>query len=55
MNLRDLKYLAALVEHRHFGKAAQACHVSQPGLSMQIKKLEDLLDIKLFERNPGPA
>ncbi|OGT47410.1 MAG: hypothetical protein A3E83_01535 [Gammaproteobacteria bacterium RIFCSPHIGHO2_12_FULL_41_20] len=50
MNIRDLKYLVALAEYRHFGKAAQACHVSQPGLSMQIKKLENILGLQLIER-----
>lgn len=52
MNLRDLKYLVALAEHRHFGRAAEACFVSQPTLSTQIKKLEDELDVTLVERNP---
>lgn len=51
MNIRDLKYLVALHEHRHFGKAAEACFVSQPALSMQIKKLEEFLGIKLLERS----
>lgn len=51
MNIRDLKYLVSLVEHKHFGKAAEACFVSQPALSMQIQKLEEILDIKLLERN----
>lgn len=50
MNIRDLRYLVALVEHQHFGKAAEACFVSQPALSMQIKKLEEILDVKLLER-----
>lgn len=50
MNIRDLKYLVAIAEHKHFGKAADACCVSQPGLSMQIKKLEDFLGVPLFER-----
>ncbi len=50
MNIRDLTYLVALAEHRHFGKAAKACFVSQPALSMQIKKLEMYLDIQLVER-----
>src|SRR5580704_12231662 len=50
MNLRDLSYLVALVEHRHFGKAAEACFVSQPALSMQIKKLEKYLDVQLIVR-----
>ena len=51
MNIRDLKYLIALIEHHHFGKAANACFVSQPGLSMQIQKLEDELGVQLIERN----
>lgn len=50
MNLRDLQYLIALAKHRHFGKAAQACFVSQPALSMQIKKLEASLGVQLLER-----
>ena len=51
MNLRDLKYLVAVAEHRHFGRAAEACFVSQPTLSTQIKKLEDELNVTLIERN----
>jgi hypothetical protein len=47
MNLRDLRYLLALAEHRHFGKAAAACFVSQPTLSTQIKRLEESLDVRL--------
>lgn len=50
MNLRDLQYLVSVAELRHFGKAAEACNVSQPSLSMQIKKLEDTLGVQLFER-----
>ncbi len=50
MNLRDLTYLVALAEHRHFGKAAETCFVSQPALSMQIKKLERYLGVQLLER-----
>lgn len=50
MNLKDLKYLVALGEHQHFGKAATACFVSQPALSMQIKKLEETLGVQLLER-----
>jgi LysR family transcriptional regulator, hydrogen peroxide-inducible genes activator len=52
MNLRDLHYLVAVAEHRHFGKAADASFVSQPTLSMQLKKLEKELGIQLIERNP---
>jgi LysR family transcriptional regulator, hydrogen peroxide-inducible genes activator len=52
MNLRDLQYLVALAEHRHFGRAAEACFVSQPTLSTQIKKLEDELGVPLVERTP---
>lgn len=50
MNLQDLRYLVAVAEHRHFGRAAEACHVSQPTLSSQIRKLEDGLGVKLLER-----
>lgn len=50
MNIRNLEYLVALSEHEHFGKAAEACFVSQPALSMQINKLEKFLGVKLLER-----
>lgn len=52
MNLRDLQYLVALDEHRHFGRAAEACFVSQPTLSTQIRKLEEELGAPLVERAP---
>ena len=52
MNLRDLKYLVALADYRHFGKAADASFVSQPTLSTQIKKLEEELGVALVERAP---
>lgn len=51
MNLRDLKYLVAVAELQHFGKAAEACFVSQPTLSGQIKKLEEELGVVIFERS----
>ena len=50
MNLRDLHYIIAVAESRHFGKAARRCFVSQPTLSGQIKKLEDELGVAIFER-----
>lgn len=50
MNLRDFEYLVAVADLQHFGKAAEHCNVSQPTLSMQLKKLEDYLGVKLFER-----
>jgi LysR family hydrogen peroxide-inducible transcriptional activator len=50
MNLRDLRYLLAVVEHGHFRRAAEACGVSQPTLSIQLRKLEEQLGVTLFER-----
>ncbi|MGV3345679.1 DNA-binding transcriptional regulator OxyR [Enterobacteriaceae bacterium LUAb1] len=50
MNIRDLEYLVALSEYRHFRRAADSCHVSQPTLSGQIRKLEDELGVMLLER-----
>jgi LysR family hydrogen peroxide-inducible transcriptional activator len=50
MNLRDLTYIIAVAETRHFGKAAERCFVSQPTLSGQIKKLEQQLGVAIFER-----
>lgn len=52
MNLRALQYLIALADVRHFSRAAERCHVSQPTLSTQIRKLEDELDVQLVERHP---
>lgn len=52
MNLRDLQYLVAVSEQKNFSKAAQSCAISQPTLSNQIKKLEEYLDIQIFERDP---
>ena len=51
MTLTELKYIVAVARERHFGKAAEACFVSQPTLSVAIKKLEEELEVKLFERN----
>ena len=51
MTLTELKYIVALAREKHFGRAADACHVSQPTLSVAIKKLEEELEVKLFERS----
>src|SRR6478736_381616 len=53
MTLTELKYIVAVAREWHFGKAAEACYVSQPTLSVAIKKLEDELEVKLFERSAG--
>lgn len=52
IKIRDLEYLDAIEKYRHFGKAAEACHVSQPTLSGQIMKLEEQLGVSLVERHP---
>ncbi len=53
MTLTELKYIVALAREKHFGHAAEACLVSQPTLSVAIKKVEEYLDVKLFERSAG--
>ena len=50
MTLTELRYIVAVARARHFGRAAEACFVSQPTLSVSIKKLEEELDVKIFER-----
>ncbi len=50
MTLTELRYIVAVARERHFGRAAEACHVSQPTLSVAIKKLEEELDVRIFER-----
>ena len=51
MTIRELRYLVALANRAHFGRAAEDCHVSQPTLSNQIRKLEEYLGVTLIERN----
>jgi LysR family transcriptional regulator, hydrogen peroxide-inducible genes activator len=53
LKLKDLRYLVALADERHFGRAAQRCFVSQPTLSAQLKKLEQALGVQLIERAPS--
>ena len=53
MTLNELKYIVAVARERHFGRAAEACHVSQPTLSVAVRKLEDELGVSLFERRKG--
>ncbi len=53
MTLRQLRYLDALARHRHFGRAADDCAITQPALSMQIRDLEEDLGVELVERRPG--
>jgi len=53
ITLKQLRYLSALASHRHFGRAADACAVTQPALSMQIRDLEKDLGVDLVERRPG--
>jgi LysR family hydrogen peroxide-inducible transcriptional activator len=53
ITLRQLRYLASLARHRHFGRAAEECAISQPALSMQIRELEREIGTELVERRPG--
>src|SRR6202165_978301 len=53
ITLRQLRYLSALAKHGHFGRAAEACAVTQPALSMQIRDLERTLGLAVVERRPG--
>ena len=60
MTLQELRYLIAVAEEKHFERAAEICHVSQSTLSAQLKKLEDQLNVTLFDRSqrqitPTPA
>lgn len=55
MTLTQLEYIVAVDTHRHFAQAAEACFVTQPTLSMQIQKLEEELDVKIFDRTKQPV
>ena len=52
LKLKDLRYLVAVADERHFGRAAAKCFVSQPTLSAQLRKLEESLGVQLIERRP---
>ena len=54
ITLTQLEYIVAVDTHRHFGKAAEACFITQPTLSMQIKKLEEDLEVIIFDRSKQP-
>jgi len=53
VTLTELRYIVAVARERHFGRAAEACFVSQPTLSVAVRKLEEELGVSLFERLPG--
>ncbi len=55
MNLQQLEYIVSLAAQQHFGKAAEACFVTQPTLSMMVQRLEDELDVKIFDRSRQPV
>jgi LysR family hydrogen peroxide-inducible transcriptional activator len=55
MTLQQLEYIVAVDRHRHFVKAAEACRVAQPTLSAMIAKLEDELDVRIFDRSKHPV
>lgn len=52
MTLTELRYIVAVARERHFSRAAESCHVSQPTLSVGVRKLEEALDVQIFERGP---
>ena len=54
MTLQQLRYIIAIDDHRHFGKAAEACNLTQSTLSLMVKKLEEELDVRLFDRDAHP-
>ena len=54
MNIQQLEYLIAIDEYRHFAKAADYCEVTQPTLSTMVQRLEDELNVKIFNRSKHP-
>ncbi len=50
MTLQELRYIVAVANTKHFGRAAESCYISQPSLSIAIQKLEDELGVQIFER-----
>ena len=54
MTITQLEYILSVAQHKNFTKAAQFCHVTQPTLSMQVQKLEEQLNIKIFDRSKKP-
>src|SRR5690554_8239045 len=54
MNIQQLEYVVALDEHRHFVAAAESCFVTQPTLTLQLRKLEEDLGVQLLDRSPKP-
>ena len=55
MTLQQLRYIIAIDDYRHFGKAAEACNLTQSTLSLMVKKLEEELDVRLFDRDAHPV
>lgn len=55
MTLQQLRYIIAIDEYRHFGKAAEACGMTQSTLSLMVKKMEEELDVRLFDRDAHPV
>ena len=55
MTLQQLRYIVAIDEYRHFGKAAEACDLTQSTLSLMVKKMEEELDVRIFDRDAHPV
>ena len=55
MTIQQLRYIIAIDQYRHFGKAAEACDLTQPTLSLMVKKMEEELDVRIFDREAHPV